>query len=601
MGASSLRTGRASLHGSRLVFCALLTATLLAACAQSALAAPVGQIAEFNSSNGLNAGSFPRGIAAGPDGNLWFADDGATKAIGRINPSTGHIDEFNLPAGSKPYSVAFGADRNMWFTDNGTTKAIGRISPSTGHIDEFGASSGLLAGSSPRGIATGPDGNLWFADAGATKAIGRINPSTGHIDEFSSGLLPGSSPGGMIAQGADGNMWFADQGTTKAIGRINPSTQHIDEFHPLSLTGTPSWIAPGPDGNLWFTEGAPFIGGPAKIGRIDPAGAITEFGTADGLNAGSKPLAIASGPDGNLWFGDRGATSAIGRVTTAGQINEYTASTSVPVWLWPGADGNVWFGDQATTRAIGRIGTGAPQALVSPPTVAGSRRAGDAQTCGNAQWATWAGVSPFTIGFTWFLAGAQIPGQNGQTYVPRSSDVGQPVACKEFADYALPLIVPTFATSAAVTVQPPNLSRLKVSPQKFSLAGRRVHGLCVARTRKNNGNAGCRRRLKLKIRFNLGAASAVVFTLKRVQAGRKVKGRCVRPTKKNRKHKRCKRLTAVKHTRFTRNGRAGGNKFTVKGKFGSRKLGPGTYELVATPRVNGHTGSPRTFTFKIAG
>ena len=52
----------------------------------------------------------------------------------------------------------------------------------------------------------------------------------------------------------------------------------------------------GADGNLWFTE----IGDPGQIGRITPAGVITEFAT--GLTNNSAPDQIVAGPDGNLWF-----------------------------------------------------------------------------------------------------------------------------------------------------------------------------------------------------------------------------------------------------------------------------------------------------------
>jgi hypothetical protein len=50
----------------------------------------------------------------------------------------------------------------------------------------------------------------------------------------------------------------------------------------------------GPDGNLWFTEA---LGN--KIGRITPAGVITEY---DLTTANSGPVGIVAGPDGNLWF-----------------------------------------------------------------------------------------------------------------------------------------------------------------------------------------------------------------------------------------------------------------------------------------------------------
>src|SRR2546425_1256393 len=139
----------------------ILATAALALAAGSAGAAPLGAITEFRS--GLNAGSFPLGIAMGPDGNVWFTDNGTTKAIGMINPTTHAISEF---------------------------------------------SSGLNAGSSPnQGMVAGPDGNVWFTDRGTTKAIGMINPTTHAISEFSSGLNPGRSPGAAPVGGPGGNRW----------------------------------------------------------------------------------------------------------------------------------------------------------------------------------------------------------------------------------------------------------------------------------------------------------------------------------------------------------------------------------------------------------
>ena len=51
----------------------------------------------------------------------------------------------------------------------------------------------------------------------------------------------------------------------------------------------------GPDGNLWFAE--PFGD---RIGRITPAGKVTEYST--GITRGSEPTYLAFGPDGTLWF-----------------------------------------------------------------------------------------------------------------------------------------------------------------------------------------------------------------------------------------------------------------------------------------------------------
>ena len=95
----------------------------------------------------------------------------------------------------------------------------------------------------------------------------------------------------------------------------------------MNAGSEPIGIAAGADGNLWFTD----PGTTKAVGRITPAGTITEFST--GLNTGSFPVGIAAGPDGNLWFTDGSRTTpAIGRVTPGGTITEFSTG------LNPGSD-----------------------------------------------------------------------------------------------------------------------------------------------------------------------------------------------------------------------------------------------------------------------
>jgi len=78
--------------------------------------------------------SQPTGIAAGPDGALWFTEVLGNK-IGRIT-SAGAITEYPLPtAGSEPNGIAAGPDGALWFAE-GVADRIGRTplterSPST--------------------------------------------------------------------------------------------------------------------------------------------------------------------------------------------------------------------------------------------------------------------------------------------------------------------------------------------------------------------------------------------------------------------------------------------------------------------------------------
>jgi virginiamycin B lyase len=167
---------------------------------------------------------------------------------------------------------------------------------------------------------------------------------TGTIAEYSAGLQAGALPE-AIAPGADGNMWFVDQACRTgashpcAIGRITMSGQ-ISEF-PLTADGdVPVDIAMGSDGNMWFTENQ----GAGAIGRITPAGQITLFTQTQGLASGAFPTDIALGPDGNMWFTDNGRNgAAVGKVTPAGQIQEFAAPAAVSAGIAVGPNGNMWF------------------------------------------------------------------------------------------------------------------------------------------------------------------------------------------------------------------------------------------------------------------
>jgi streptogramin lyase len=269
----------------------------------------------------------PYGVAAGPDGNLWFTETGGEPGgnkIGRITPS-GVITEFSIPTiGCSPIGLTAGPDGNLWFTEV-TGNKIGRITPA-GVITEFSIPT---INSRPWDIAAGPDGNLWFAESSGNK-IGRITPA-GVITEFA---IPTVKSGTYsVTAGPDGNLWFTEQ--VGKIGRITPDGV-ITEYTIPTIDSTPVYITAGPDGNLWFTEN---FGN--KIGKITPAGVITEYALPA---ANSEPYGITAGPDGNLWFTEF-FSYKIGRITPDGVITEYTIPTSYfgISMITVGPDGNLWF------------------------------------------------------------------------------------------------------------------------------------------------------------------------------------------------------------------------------------------------------------------
>ena len=306
-----------------------------------------GVITEFS----LSRGAEPNDITIGPDGNLWFTEDNGNR-IGRITPA-GQIAEYPVPTpDSQPNAIIAGSDGNLWFTEPNGNK-IGRITPD-GQITEY-----LIP--TPRSqtywMIAGPDGNFWFTELGGDK-IGRITPQ-GTITEYRI-PTPFSTPT-LITVGPDRNLWFTEQLGNK-IGRITPQGTITEYTIRTPTTQEPSnqpvGIISGPDENLWFTEigeylNGEFVGG--KIGRITPAGEITEFAPP---TANSLPDVIISGPDGNVWFSE-GNGDSIGRITLQGTITEYPLPTldSMANSMVLGPDGNLWFTERSGDK-IGRITSG---------------------------------------------------------------------------------------------------------------------------------------------------------------------------------------------------------------------------------------------------
>jgi streptogramin lyase len=88
----------------------------------------------------------------------------------------------------------------------------------------------------------------------------------------------------------------------------------LKQFKVPTANSEPRAITNGSDGNRWFTEGTEFTGAPAKIGRITPAGAVTEFPVECN---GCIITDIAPGPGDTLYFTSNDAS--LGSITTAGQ------------------------------------------------------------------------------------------------------------------------------------------------------------------------------------------------------------------------------------------------------------------------------------------
>lgn len=198
------------------------------------------------------------GITTGPDGNLWFPATNTTCAsknqpcsqridgsIERMNTAGVVTGDFAIPTPySDPSRIVPGPDGNLWFTEQGSIGANGCCQPTfpspgkigkittSGTITEFqlpGQPDPAAFVDNPAGIAAGPDGNLWFTEYsyltrdthvqhGGNK-IGRITTS-GAITEYPIPTQYARADGIANGPAGDGGLYFTESPNNFAYGAI---------------------------------------------------------------------------------------------------------------------------------------------------------------------------------------------------------------------------------------------------------------------------------------------------------------------------------------------------------------------------------------------
>ena len=277
----------------------------------------------------------PRGIASGPYGNLWFAEE-RTNEIARISLA-GIVTSYPIPtANSGTQWLAEGSD-TIWFTEeNSLSPKIGSITPA-GVITEYPYGGGTDV---PWDIVQGSDKNMWFTTLG--NDVGRITPS-GSINAYS---VPTQGTPGLATLGPDGAVWFTEGCTCgDKIVKVTPSGTFSVYAIPTA-NAQPQDITSGSNGDLYFTEG-----NANKIGQITPGGVITEYQNPQY----AYPIWIAQGPNNQVWFSVTGGFIGRFNEKTHTFLTELFPPNSGAADLVRGPDGNMWFtdGGGASTDWIG--------------------------------------------------------------------------------------------------------------------------------------------------------------------------------------------------------------------------------------------------------
>jgi glucose/arabinose dehydrogenase len=206
----------------------------------------------------------PRGLAFGPDGNLYVATN--NDRILRYNGATGaFIDTFITPTGEplhQPEQLIFrggflyvstfgndGINGNSVVRYNATTGAYVStfVPPGTGGLN--------LADD----MVFGRDGRLYVSSAGTNQVL-RFDGTTGaFVDPFASGF-DFSGPRGLTFD-AVGNLYASDldqnnPGVSDSVRKYAPDGTRLADFVPAGSGGLnfPRGITFGPDGNLYVAS-----------------------------------------------------------------------------------------------------------------------------------------------------------------------------------------------------------------------------------------------------------------------------------------------------------------------------------------------------------
>jgi streptogramin lyase len=165
------------------------------------------------------------GLIEGPDGNIWFVEQLAHAAIGRLNPTTGKYAEFLLPAPSNnPSDLFLGPDGNLWLPTLGTAflkNMLDRIDMH-GVITQFDWTGDELST-----LGIGPDNSFWGADG--ENGVWRIELSSGGITPSKLPGKPANINAAFMTSDKNHNLWFSEYSGC-ALGRVDMDAIFNDDF-----------------------------------------------------------------------------------------------------------------------------------------------------------------------------------------------------------------------------------------------------------------------------------------------------------------------------------------------------------------------------------
>jgi streptogramin lyase len=159
-------------------------------------------------------------------GIVWGA--GNENVLG-LDPQTGKFVAYPIPyyvrtkKSAQGYGMAVSGDGKIWFAERDPS-LIGRLDPSTGKIDEFQPP---IPNSIPRRMGSDPAGNIWVGLHQAGKLV-KIDYETTKMTVYDPPTQK-SAPYSVVSDRKTGVIWFSEQAADK-IARFDPKTHVFTEY-----------------------------------------------------------------------------------------------------------------------------------------------------------------------------------------------------------------------------------------------------------------------------------------------------------------------------------------------------------------------------------
>jgi virginiamycin B lyase len=238
----------------------------------------------------LKLGQRTRDPVEAPDGSIWYVGQWGN-IIGRIDPKTDKVEEWELPPRTRPHSVMVDRSGGIWFLGNGNG-TIGKFDPATGRSTVHKMP--LPNAKDPHTGEFDAAGIFWFT-LQQSDMIGRFDPASGETRLVSTAA--GARPYG-IKFDRNGTPWVACNGAPCLL-KVDRQTMALTEIR-LPLPGTTvRRLDIGPDGRIWYVNS-----GKGRLGVHDPrTGSIREWESPSGPT--SHPYGI-NVLEGIIWYNESG-------------------------------------------------------------------------------------------------------------------------------------------------------------------------------------------------------------------------------------------------------------------------------------------------------